>query len=236
MDLTFILLITVGIVVIVFLLMVLIASVRSAGRYTPTRTTKRPKKAKPETVSPKKTKPAKTPPAPKAIEPKPVPEPEPVKPAAAPKAEPVAPKPEPVMPKPAPEPAMPEPESIPEEPKIDAAAEAGPTYPTYSNQRAIDQLGLTQEEADEFVVELIGQIEAEIPNLKSAVAEGDIEKIERVSHMLKGSATSLGEGGIADQLVEFNTYCKHGSDPKVVEGFMKTFHREFAALKTQFGV
>lgn len=227
MDLTFVLLIAVGFAIIVFLLAVLIASMRTASRYTPGRA-KKPRSDKHAPAAPKKAKVKKAeaesfavePPKREltAIEPAPVPEPEK---AAGPEASlPVGEEP------PAAETAEPAP----------AEETSGAVYPRFSNQRAIDQLGLSQEEADMFVEELIGQIEAEIPNLEAAVAEGNFEKIERVSHMLKGSATSLGEGGIADQLVEFNTYCKHGKDFEAVREFMRTFHREFEALKAQFGV
>lgn len=228
MDLTFVLLITVGLVIIAFLLAVLIASMREASHYRPSRS-KASKKRERNSGASKTSDNATLFTSEEAVQPKPD-----LTPIAL---EPVAervPEPEPI---PEATPA-PMPEAEPEETVAEEAPseeDAGVVYPPYSNQRAIDQLGLSQEEADAFVAELIGQIDAEVPNLEAAVEAGDFEQIERVSHMLKGSATSLGEGGIADQLVEFNTYCKHGTDITVIHEFMQSFYREFEALKLQFG-
>lgn len=108
-------------------------------------------------------------------------------------------------------------------------------YPEFNNARAVEQLGLSQEEADLFIGELVTQIEEELPNLDAALAAKDLEKLEKVSHMLKGSATSLGEGGVADILVELNTYCKDGSDMEVIEEHLKNLHYYFAKLKEKFG-
>ncbi len=85
-----------------------------------------------------------------------------------------------------------------------------------------------------FIGELVTQIESEIPNLEAALKEGDKERLERVSHMLKGSATSLGEGGVADVLVAFNTYCKNCTDLEVARGHLEDLKHYFKALKAKF--
>lgn len=107
-------------------------------------------------------------------------------------------------------------------------------YPEFSNARAVEQLGLSQDEADLFIAELVTQIEAELPNIDAAFEAEDSEQIERVSHMLKGSATSLGEGGVADVLVDLNTYCKEGSDPEVLKEHINNLNHYFQQLKEQF--
>jgi len=220
LDLTFVLLITVGLVIIAFLLAVLIASMREASHYTPSRS-RASKKRERNSGASKTSDNATLFTSEEAVQPKP-------------DLTPIAPEPVPErVPEPEPMPA-PEPEETVAE-EAPSEEDAGVVYPPYNDQRAIDQLGLSQEEADAFVAELIGQIDAAVPNLEAAVEAGDFEQIERVSHMLKGSATSLGEGGIADQLVEFNTYCKHGTDITVIHEFMQSFYREFEALKLQFG-
>ena len=115
-------------------------------------------------------------------------------------------------------------------------AGAVPTpYPAFSNARAVEQLGLTQDEADMFIGELVVQIGEELPQLEDAAAAHDAEKLEAVTHMLKGSATNLGTGGVSDVLVAFNTYCKSGSDPQVIQRHMDDLHFYFGELKAQFG-
>lgn len=117
-----------------------------------------------------------------------------------------------------------------------AEAAAAPTpYPEFSNARAVEELGLTQEEADLFVGELVTQIEAELPALEAAAAANDAEKLEEISHLLKGSSTSLGTGGVADVLSALNTACKTGGDPRAVQQHIDDLHYYFGELKAQFG-
>lgn len=128
---------------------------------------------------------------------------------------------------------------IGEAPAIEEEAEEVPAfeptpYPEFDNARAVEQLGLSQEEADMFISELVTQIEEEIPNLEAAIGTHDVDKVERISHMLKGSATSLGEGGVADALVAFNTYCKTGDDPEVIRHHMNNLTFYFERLKEKF--
>ncbi len=113
-------------------------------------------------------------------------------------------------------------------------AEEITVYPKFSNHRAMEQLGLSQEEADLFVAELVKQIEEEMPNLDSAIQANDVAQLEEVTHMLKGSAVNLGEGGIADVLSEFNAYCKAGSDSDILMRHMNDLRYYFDKLKAEF--
>ncbi|RLA69957.1 MAG: hypothetical protein DRG24_07655 [Epsilonproteobacteria bacterium] len=108
-------------------------------------------------------------------------------------------------------------------------------YSKYNNARAVEQLGLSQEEADMFISELIEQIDSEIPSLEAAINSEDYEKIESISHMIKGSATSLGSGGVADVLVDFNTYSKEGKDIQVLQSHLANLKHHLVDLKAQFG-
>ena len=98
----------------------------------------------------------------------------------------------------------------------------------------MEEFGLPKEDADEFIVDLIQQIEDEMPALEVAVQEQDNKQIENISHMIKGSATNLGTGGAADVLIDFNTYMKTGSDPVIIAGHMRNLHRSLSELKEQF--
>lgn len=108
------------------------------------------------------------------------------------------------------------------------------SYPPFDNTRAMEEFGLPKEDADLFIVDLIEQIEDEMPALEVAVEAHDVKKIEDISHMIKGSATNLGTGGAADVLIDFNTYMKSGEDPLVIAAHMRNLHRALAELKEQF--
>ena len=109
-------------------------------------------------------------------------------------------------------------------------------YPPFDNARAVEELGLSPEEADLFVGELAAQIASELPGLETAVAAGDAGRAEEISHLLKGSVTNLGTGGVADLLVAFNTYCKTGNDAARLEGYLSDLRRELGRLREQYGL
>ena len=107
-------------------------------------------------------------------------------------------------------------------------------YPPFDNTRTMEEFGLSKEEANDFIVDLIQQIEDEMPALITAVEANDSKQIEDISHMIKGSATNLGTGGVADVLIAFNTYMKTDNDPKVIAKYMRHLTRALEELKVQF--
>lgn len=107
-------------------------------------------------------------------------------------------------------------------------------YQVFDNTRTMEEFGLSKEDADDFIVDLIHQIEDVTPSLEEAVRTNDNRKIEEISHMVKGSATNLGTGGIADVLVDFNTYMKTANDPAVIARHMNNFRVALKQLKEQF--
>ena len=121
-------------------------------------------------------------------------------------------------------------ESIPEP----VASSLPYEYSVFDNARTMEEFGLSKEEADEFIVELITQVEGELSALEAAVEANDAKQIEDISHMVKGSATNLGTGGIADVLIDFNTYMKSDNDPAVIATHMANLRRALKELKEQF--
>ena len=157
------------------------------------------------------------------------------KPAPTPVPEPI-PEPEPKS-EPTPEP---EPEKIPQpEPKVEVEAEKETkqlpeaNYPNFSHARLVD-MGLSDEEAKEFVAELIPQIEVEIPLIEVALQGGDFHKMERLTHGIKGSATNLGTGGVSDLLVDYNTYLKTGTDIDIAKSYFEHLVQYTSQLKEQY--
>lgn len=162
-----------------------------------------------------------------------------------PKREPT-PKPEPT-PEPLPEPEViqeptpkpiTEPELTPEpEPIIEVHKEAKElpeaNYPAFTHVRLLE-MGLSDEEAEEFVGELIPQIEVEIPLIETALQGGDFHEIERLTHGIKGSATNIGTGGVSDLLDDYNTYVKTGTDIDIAKAYLEHLIHYTAELKEQY--
>ena len=162
-------------------------------------------------------------------------------PAPKPKPEPIpeaehTPEPE-IIPEPILEPeliaepvAIPKPEvEIPQE--IKQLPEAN--YPNFSHARLVD-MGLSDEEAREFVTELIPQLEIQIPLIEEAMNIPDFHQMERLTHSIKGSATNLGTGGVSDLLVEWNTYLKTGTDTDITKAYFDHLVHYTAELKAQY--
>jgi len=127
----------------------------------------------------------------------------------------------------------PEPELIPEPAVIEKIDLPEANYPKFNHLRLLD-MGLSQEEAKEFVAELIPQIESQIPLIKEAMESSDFHTIERLTHSIKGSSTTVGTGGISDLLADFNTYVKTGTEPTIVEAYFEHLNHYHEELKEQY--
>ncbi|MDQ1325666.1 MAG: hypothetical protein QG564_790 [Campylobacterota bacterium] len=106
-------------------------------------------------------------------------------------------------------------------------------YPPFNHTRLI-AMGFSQKDAKEFVNELIGQIEAQIPLIDEAMKIPDFRRMERLTHSIKGSATNLGNGGISDLLVDYNTYLKGGQDLSAAETYFAHLKYYLKILKDQY--
>lgn len=161
---------------------------------------------------------------------------------APPKAEP-APKVE-AKPEPKPEPKVevkPEPEvEVKPEPvvEVEVAKEEAKdlpeaNYPPFTHVRLVE-MGLSDDEAKEFVTELIPQLEEQIPLIEEALNTPDYHQVERLTHSIKGSATNIGTGGISDLLVDYNTYLKEGTDIDIAKAYFEHLKHYTQELKSQY--
>ena len=206
--------------------------------------TKRREKTTQKKYEPNKLVVRKAPPKSK-VEPEPKPEvkpkPEPelkidVKPKTKPEVKVEAPEPKPelkpepkieIKPEPKPEPKVEAPEPI-ETKKLPEA-----NYPDFTHIRLIE-MGLSDDEAKEFVADLISQLETEIPLLDAAMKEGDFHKMERLTHGIKGSSSNLGTGGVSDLLTEYNTYLRTGTDIDIAKAYLEHLIHYTNELKVQY--
>jgi len=106
-------------------------------------------------------------------------------------------------------------------------------FPRFDHSRLLE-MGLSDEEAKEYVKELIPQIETQIPLLEEALKEMDFHAMERLTHSLKGSSTTVGTGGVSDLLVEYNTYLKDGREPEVADAYLTHLKNYNKALEQQY--
>ncbi len=106
-------------------------------------------------------------------------------------------------------------------------------YPQFTHVRLVE-MGLSDEEAKEFVAELIPQIETEIPLIEAAIEERDFHKVEKLTHGIKGSATNLGTGGVSDLLTDYNTYVKTGTDVDIAKAYLEHLVHYTSELKAQY--
>jgi polyhydroxyalkanoate synthesis regulator phasin len=103
----------------------------------------------------------------------------------------------------------------------------------FSHSRLME-MGLSDDEAKEFVQDLIGQIETHIPLIKDAIAKSDYVQLDELTHSIKGSATNIGTGGISELLTDFNTYVKEGRDISVVQRYFMLLRFQLKALEKQY--
>ena len=106
-------------------------------------------------------------------------------------------------------------------------------YPKFNYSRLL-KMGLGEDEAIEFVKELIPQIKTQIPLIKESMEASDFHNIERLTHSIKGSSTTVGSGGISDLLVEFNTYVKTGKEIPIIEAYVKHLNHYCEELEKEY--
>lgn len=106
-------------------------------------------------------------------------------------------------------------------------------YPKFTHSRLVE-MGLSDEEAKEFVGELIPQIETHYPLIEKAIQESDFDQLERLTHGIKGSASNLGTGGVSDLLNDYNTYLKTGTDLDIINAYFAHLKHYNDELKAEY--
>jgi len=106
-------------------------------------------------------------------------------------------------------------------------------YKPYNNARAVEEMGLTQEEADEFVLELVKAIETEIPQIEKAIMNADYKSVEEIIHTITGSSSTLGSGGISSALISFYAAVQHRDDFQELYVHLQNLKYYIAQLKVK---
>jgi len=104
-------------------------------------------------------------------------------------------------------------------------------YAPYSNSRAVEEMGLTQEEADLFEKDLVTAIEAEIPKIEKAILASDYKTIEEIVHTITGSSSTLGSGGVSSALISFYAAVQHRDSFKTLYIHLQNLKYYISELK-----
>ncbi len=107
-------------------------------------------------------------------------------------------------------------------------------YKPFTHDRLVKSMGLSPQEADEFVLELIHQLESAIVDLDEKIEQRDFEEIEHITHGLKGAALNIGSGGVADILIDYNTRMKEGSDIEAALAYQELLRSAVSDLKIEY--
>ena len=106
-------------------------------------------------------------------------------------------------------------------------------YPKYDNTRAVEEMGLTQEEADNFVQDLVKALESEMPRIEVAIKGSDHKAVEEIVHTITGSSSTLGSGGVSSALISFYTAVQHRDDFQKLYTHLQNVKYYLAELKEQ---
>lgn len=109
-------------------------------------------------------------------------------------------------------------------------------YKEYDNSRAVDEMGLTKEDADAFVHELVKAIESEIPRIEAAILSTDYKAIQEIVHTITGSSSTLGCGGISSALISFYTSVQHHDSYQQFYIHLQNVKYYLEALKKQYKI
>ncbi len=107
-----------------------------------------------------------------------------------------------------------------------------PIHFDFQVEEAANQLSLPAELIEEFIYDFIKQAHEETEKMLQAYEKGDLETIQKIGHLLKGTASNLRINPLSDTLYEIQ-FC---DDPSKLEALIKEYWAHFIAFETQFNL
>ncbi|MFT7878758.1 MAG: Hpt domain-containing protein [Sulfurimonas sp.] len=104
-----------------------------------------------------------------------------------------------------------------------------PIHFDFRLEEAAEELSLPVELIDEFVHDFIDQARTETENMLEAYKQGDLNKIQKIGHLLKGASSNLRINPLADTLYEIQ-FCE---DSSKLEALIKSYWAHFIAFEKQ---
>ena len=105
-----------------------------------------------------------------------------------------------------------------------------PIHFDFQLEEAASELSLPAELIEEFIHDFIKQAHEETDKMLKAYEKGDMETIQKIGHLLKGTASNLRITPLADTLYEIQ-FC---DDSSKLEKLIKEYWAHFLAFETQF--
>ena len=104
-----------------------------------------------------------------------------------------------------------------------------PIHFDFRLEEAADELSLPVELIEEFVHDFIEQARSETENMLEAYRQGNLDKIQKIGHLLKGASSNLRINPLADTLYEIQ-FCE---DSSKLEALIKSYWAHFIAFEKQ---
>jgi hypothetical protein len=104
-----------------------------------------------------------------------------------------------------------------------------PLHFDFRLEEAADELSLPVELIEEFVHDFIEQARSETDNMLEAYRQGNLDKIQKIGHLLKGAASNLRINPLADTLYQIQ-FCE---DSSKLEALIKNYWAHFIAFEKQ---
>ena len=98
--------------------------------------------------------------------------------------------------------------------------------------QAANELSLPVELIEEFVHDFIGQAHTETKKMLEAYEKGDLDTIQKIGHLLKGTSSNLRISPLSDTLYEIQ-FCE---DSSKLEKLIKHYWGHFLSLETQINL
>ena len=104
-----------------------------------------------------------------------------------------------------------------------------PIHFDFQLEEAANELSLPVELIEEFVHDFIEQSHVETQKMLEAYQKGDLDTIQKIGHLLKGTSSNLRINPLSDTLYEIQ-FCE---DSEKLESFIRDYWGHFLSLETQ---
>ncbi|MBD3790864.1 MAG: hypothetical protein IE918_01740 [Campylobacterales bacterium] len=104
-----------------------------------------------------------------------------------------------------------------------------PIHFDFRLEEAAEELSLPVQLIEEFVHDFIEQARSETENMLEAYRQGNLDKIQKIGHLLKGASSNLRINPLADTLYEIQ-FCE---DSSKLEALIRSYWAHFIAFEKQ---
>jgi len=104
-----------------------------------------------------------------------------------------------------------------------------PIHFDFQLEQAAEELSLPVELIEEFVHDFIEQAHVETKKMLKAYEDGDLDTIQKIGHLLKGTSSNLRINALSDTLYQIQ-FCE---DPTLLEDYIKDYWGHFLSFEIQ---